>query len=184
MLACQEEDYESALIYSRQGLDAARAAGDQTLTSYAWMGRGRAQEGLGRLQAAADTYEQVLGLRLKGGPLSLIIEVRAGLARIALAEGNLQEAMEQVNSFADMLIQPGDDGHVLDGTEEPLRIYYTTYHVLRAANGERSSMFQEAAVALLKSRASQIADRDLRKSYLRNVVVHRQIMGDLAASYA
>ena len=62
-----------------------------------------------------------------------------------------------------------------DGSYEPLRIYETCYDGLRQMGDPRAIEILEQANDYLMSRADQLSDPALRKSYLQNVSTNRRI---------
>ncbi|MCJ7737632.1 MAG: tetratricopeptide repeat protein, partial [Anaerolineae bacterium] len=133
---------------------------------------GHALAGLGHPAEAADAYQQALTLRRERVQPHLTVEPLAGLARVALAQGDPAGALAQVGEILDHLC----DHPALEGTLEPLRIYLTCYHVLQANEDPRAGEILDAAYHLLQERAITIEDQDLRCLYLENVAVHREII--------
>jgi tetratricopeptide (TPR) repeat protein len=132
------------------------------------------------LAEASEVYEQALALRRELGQPHLVMESLAGLARVSLAQNDLIQAQAQVEEILTHL-----ESKTLDGTDEPLRIYLTCYHVLRAAQDPRAQEILNTAHNLLQERAAKIGDEELRRSFLENVAVHREIVeGALKASLA
>jgi len=105
------------------------------------------------------------------GQLFLTNEPKAGLARVALQEGKLDEALGFVEQIMDFL-----KDHNLDGTNEPMRIYLTCYQVLQAAGDPRADEILTQAHAILMERANKITDEAMRTSYLENVAANKQIV--------
>jgi hypothetical protein len=68
-----------------------------------------------------------------------------------------------------------------DGADDPLGIYLTCYHVLRAGEDARADGLLSTAHTLLQARASKIRDEALRRSYLENVPSHRAVLAAWAA---
>ncbi|MFN2155699.1 MAG: hypothetical protein ACK2UX_10725, partial [Anaerolineae bacterium] len=127
--------------------------------------------GLGRPAEAARSYWQCLARHREWGRRHLIVEPLAGLARVALAQGDLVAALAHVNEILDHIA----DRPMLYGLFEPLRIYLTCYRVLLANRDPRVSEILNAAYRLIQERAATIEDQDLRRSYLENVPAHREI---------
>ncbi|MBN1811946.1 MAG: tetratricopeptide repeat protein [Anaerolineae bacterium] len=133
---------------------------------------GHALAGLGHLAEAAENYRQCLTMRREREQHHLAVEPLAGLARVALAQGDPAGAMAHVGEILDHM----KDHPALAGTLEPLRIYLTCYRVLLANEDPRASEILDAAYHLLQERAARIEDDNLRYSYLENVAVHREII--------
>jgi predicted ATPase/DNA-binding SARP family transcriptional activator/class 3 adenylate cyclase len=126
---------------------------------------------LGHLEKAADAYERALALQRKRTLHHLTAEPLAGMARIAMADGEEPKALAYVNEvLGHMEAHPA-----LEGTMEPLLIYLTCYQVLHACDDPRASQVLEAGYRLLQERAAKM-DEDMRRSYLENVPYHREIV--------
>jgi hypothetical protein len=133
---------------------------------------GHALLGLGRPTEAADAYKQALNLHREKGQHHLVAEPLAGLARVALAQGDRTGALAHVGEILDHM-----EAHpALLGTWEPLRIYLTCYRVLQASGDPRAGELLDAAYHLLQERAAGIEDDDLRRSFLENVAAHGEIV--------
>lgn len=126
---------------------------------------------LGNLIEAKKAYYLSIKLWNQLGQTFLINEPKAGLATIALQDGDLDEALEHVEQIVDFL-----KDNTLDGTDEPMRIYLTCYQVLQAANDPRADEILTQAHTVLMERANKITDDAMRTSYLENVAANRQIM--------
>jgi tetratricopeptide (TPR) repeat protein len=135
---------------------------------------GHALAGLGYPAEAADAYRQGLVLRRKWGQHHLAVEPLAGLARVALAQGDPAKALAHVQEILDYMA----DHPALEGTLEPLRVYLACYRVLLANGDPRAEEILDAAYRLLQERAHGINDPDLRRSYLENVPYHREIAAE------
>jgi len=122
---------------------------------------------------AAHAYQQAHTLRSQLGQNSLAMESLTGLARVRLAQGNLVQAMVHVDDVLEQLATRS-----LDGTEEPLRIYLTCFHILQASDDLRADEILETAHGLLQERAAKIDDEKLRRSFLENVAAHREIQAE------
>jgi tetratricopeptide (TPR) repeat protein len=166
-------DDSAARAYSQQALDA--IPDPDTLVAvevmYASVVLGHALAGLGRPAEAAAAYRQGLAAQRKWGQHHLAVEPLAGLARVALAQGDLAGALVHVDEALAYL----QDHPTLYGAFEPLRVYLTCYRVLQANGDPRAGEILGAAFCLIQERAATIEDQDLRRSYLENVRAHREI---------
>ncbi len=162
-------DDEVARDHAQEMLRIAQEIGHRSNQGYALNNLGHALAGLNRLAEAAEIYRQAVALRHELGEHFLAVESLAGLARVSLAEGNLAEAQAQVEEILAYL-----DTGSLEGTDEPLRIYLTCYHVLKAGRKPRAQEVLATAHDLLQQWANRIVDEDLRRSLLKNVRVHRR----------
>jgi len=167
LLAHQLGDDCAALEHAQQALRILEAIGEAVDTGYALTGLGHALAGLGRLDESADAYRQAVEVRRGLGQHSLATEPQAGLARIALARGEVALARSHVEEILRYL-----ETGTLDGAEEAMRVYLTCYRVLDAAHDPRAGSLLSRAHDLLEERAAGSDDR----SSLENAAVHREIM--------
>jgi hypothetical protein len=98
-------------------------------------------------------------------------ETTADLARVALAQGDLDQAAADAATIMDAL-RDAD----LAGAEEPIEVYLTCYHVLRASHNPRAEDALARGYALLRERAAQFAADDQRRSFLENIPAHRTLV--------
>lgn len=132
---------------------------------------GHALSGLGDTQGATAAYEQALQRYRQSGFLNRPAEALAGLARLALEQGDLAQALDHAEEVLDHL-----QSHTLDGTYEPFRVYLTCYRVLQAHDDPRAAEILHTAYNLLQERAAEIEDPRLRRSFLENVRTNREIL--------
>jgi Tfp pilus assembly protein PilF len=170
---------ERAEHYARRALEIHRRTFGPERPALALTRLGHAMVGLGKLEDGRAAYQEALDLRRELGQAHLATEPLAGLARVALAQGDLAGAKTCVDEILSHLEKgtPGSGaGHPLDGTDEPLRILLTCYQVLRAFGNSRADEVLAEAYRLLQERAAKIDDKALRRSYLENVRANREIL--------
>lgn len=170
-----QDDYKTAEEHARQALSIFDELGDRFHQGFALTYLGHALSGLGKLDAAIQAYQHALDIRRDSGETNRSMGSLADLARVALIQNNLPQAMDYVEQIWRHL----ETGN-LDGTQEPLRVYLTCYRTLRVNNDPRAINFLEGAYRQLTERATLIDDDMLRRSYLENVAHHRE----LAAAYS
>jgi predicted ATPase/class 3 adenylate cyclase len=96
---------------------------------------------------------------------------RATLALARLAAGDLAEAATAARSLLAALDECGGEG-----PEAPQRDYFACFQVLQAAGeAEAAQRALAAARRIVFERAGKITDPDLRRSFLENVPINRQI---------
>ena len=187
LLAHQLGDDPSAAQYAEQALDITQNIGARDVEAYALTYLGHAVSGLGccpivssaptegatpeNLVRAAEAYEHAIDIRRELGQFNFAMESLAGLAYVLLAQGEASQALSVVEE-----IQSHLDVHpMLDGTEEPFRVYLTCYCVLRANNNIRARELLATAYALLQERAAGISDETLHRLFL-DKVCHRELI--------
>ena len=132
---------------------------------------GHAQLGLGRSDAARAAYERARALFEAVDMHVMAMEAVAGLARVALAQGDAARARADVQVLLDHRARGG----TFEGTEEPLRIVLTCWQVISATDAARAGGLLASAHAELQAQAGRIADARLRHSLLHAVPHHRAI---------
>jgi len=139
--------------------------------------RGHAYAALGEWDEAAACYQASLALFRELGRATMPPEPIAGLARIALARGDVEGAMTTISE----VVAHFDGGGSVDGTEDPIWIYLTCHQVLAATGSPRAAEFLDRAHALLSERAAPLGDAE-RASFLANVPTNRAVAAAWAAA--
>ncbi|MCB8967377.1 MAG: tetratricopeptide repeat protein [Ardenticatenaceae bacterium] len=124
-----------------------------------------------RWDEAKAAYQAALYQREQAERSNFVLETLAALAHLALVRGQI----DQARVYAERIIihlQP----ETVAGADEPLRIYWWTYQALAAANDARAAEVLKSGYEFLQMRAAKIDDDLMRRSYLQNVAVHRDIM--------
>ncbi len=171
LLAYLRGDCAVALDYGQQALSLSRDLGDRPNQAYALTRLGMVHAEQGRFSQAATAYHRALTLRLALDGPHIVMETRAGLARLHVLQGELEQAQAQVEHILSHLRT-----NTLDGTDEPFRIYLTCYRVLQANRDPRATDLLGTAYHLLQAQAAKIKDPTWRRSFLENVDVHREIV--------
>ncbi len=170
MLLYHLGDYPAAQSSSTQALAIAQEIGSRADQATALLALGNILAALNQPAAAAAAFRQALDMRNTLGQPTLALEARAGLARIALSQGDLRQALCEVE-----LIIADLDTESLDGAYEPFRIYLTCYQVLHVCQDVRAIEIVRTAYHLLQDRAAKIADPHWRDSFLTQVATHHEI---------
>lgn len=178
VLTLWQGDCESALALARAALDASMAVQTRDWIVRALLQLGAAELALGRYRAAAQAYGQSLERAIEiDHPLQH--DASAGLARVALAQGDFAAALQAIEPLLALVVEAGIEGSPLDGTDSPRRIELTCYRVLAASaetNDSRAAAWLRRAHEALQAAAARIGDAQLRQGYLHNIPEHREIM--------
>jgi len=170
-------DHKAAREHSEQALIIQQEIGDRHGQGYSLTYLGHALAGLGEVKAAAEAYDEAMRLRRELGQHGLAIDDLAGLARVAMARGDSKQALEHVKEILAWIEANG-----LEGIEYPLQVYLTCYQILSAtAQGdptaiERAHSVLSDACTTLLDQAAKISDSTLRRTFLEDVAVNREIM--------
>jgi tetratricopeptide (TPR) repeat protein len=176
LLHHQQGEDRTARQYAQSALAIHRKTRHSVRTAEALTRLGHALTALGELSDATAAYQEALGLRREIGQRHLVPEPLAGLARVALLQDDPERALIHMEEILNHL-ETGS----LDGTDEPLRIYLTCYHVLKARNDPRAEQVLEEAHGLLQERAAKITDGELQRSFLDSVAAHRELVSEWRA---
>ena len=137
-------------------------------------GIGNAELALGRLNAAAAAFERARAVAL-AADTEARHDAAAGVARVALAQGDMAVAMQAVEGLLGHLAGAG----TLEGTDGPRLITLTCHQVLARAGDPRAAQVLATAHAGLQTLADAITETALRHSFLNNIPEHREIVAVL-----
>jgi tetratricopeptide (TPR) repeat protein len=160
-----------ALVHARAGLDIAVATEAASWEAISLIYLGNAELALGRLADAKDAFNQADSIAQKIGS-AWRFDAVAGLARVALEAGDLDEAMRLVEIVLDQM----ETAHALEETDLPRWIELTCYRVLDATADSRAQGVLARAYDFMLTQADNIPDAALRQSFLGNIPEHREIV--------
>ena len=102
---------------------------------------------------------------------SLSMEPIAGLVETYIQANDLESALREAEKILAFL----ESGSTLDGTEEPLRVYYACYQILERKQDPRARQILQAAMQLLETQVSKFSDENTRKRYIENIPWRRAL---------
>ena len=167
-----------ALASFHQALDLQREIGDSRGQGYTLTHLGYALIDQGDLSEAKEVFSQALSIRRELDVDSgVAIDDLAGLARVALAVGDLAQATTHVEGILAWIVANG-----ADRIEYPVLVYLICYQVLevcarqRPDERSRARAVLQQGVALLQRRAAAITDPGLRQQFLENVSFNHELL--------
>jgi len=163
-------DAPTALELSEQALRIGQEVGSPRYQGYAWMSRGHALLSLNRLPEAREAFQQARAIRVETRMRHLEMEAVAGLAAVALAAGERQQA----RGYAEELLTHLEQG-ALHGVEDPFWVWLTCFRVLRDQEDTRAARVLETAHRQLQEWAGKLHDEELRRSFLA-IPTHRALL--------
>lgn len=170
LLAHFSGDHEAGVNHCRRALQLAQEIDVPREQGFALLFLAHNLAALGAVDEAETRYQEAR-LRWESlGDHSRVMEAVAGLARIALARANVDEARAHV----DVILAHLESGNV-EGADDPLRVYLTCYQVLQATADPQAAAILRAASRRLQERAARIGDASQRRSFLENVPAHREL---------
>lgn len=168
LLAERAGDAAQALASAGRAMAAARQTGQRQRQADALVIAGRAHERAGRWEEAAAAHGEALACYRSLGRAPLTAEPLAGLARVALAGGDAEAALAQIERVLAILAE-----HPSAGLDNPFALYLTCYRVLDAYHDPRASQVLRDAQQRLQASAEQIDDLALRRSFTEGVEADR-----------
>ena len=169
-LSLFQGDAGKAAALARAGLEIAVATQAADYEIQTLLRLGEAELALGNHQAAADAFKNAKSVA-RAADLGGHHDAMAGLARVALAREDLPTALELVETL--MAARAGPEG--VEGAYARL-VLFTGQRVLGDAGDSRAAQLLEEVHAELQARAATITDAALRRSFLDNVPLHREIV--------
>lgn len=167
LLAHYQHNAQQTLYLADRSEEIAQNIGDPIRQARAQLYRGHAYAGLQQWEVAAKAYRQALTRLIEADKEAMAAEPRAGLAAIALAQGDLALALEQVEAILPVLAA---NQHV--GVDEPLYTYWVCQCVLAANGDPRAAALFEQATALLQHNAAHIDDDAIRRVFIERTLAH------------
>jgi ATP/maltotriose-dependent transcriptional regulator MalT len=171
LAAIQSGAAASALEQSGQALELAREHGRPKQQGLCLLTRGAALAQLNRPAEAAGDFTGALALfQAPGHPSTLRADALAGLAEIALAEGDLDQARTYLAEL-DPLLRSDPLYQAL----EPMQILLTHCRLRLALAVPGAEEALAAALARLEACAALIAEPRQRQTYLERHSAHREL---------
>ena len=177
-LALWQGNEAQALVHARAAVETAVAvqARDQEIAALCRVGD--AELMLGRHGAAVQAF---VSARARATEIASPYrhDAAAGLARVALAEGDTGAAMRALEPLLALGAKTVAAADALKGVEFPRLVEWTCHRVLAVAGDRDDSRAAEwlgRAHEALHAQAATIPDAELRQKFLCNVPLHREIV--------
>lgn len=153
-----------AVQYARQAVQLSERSDDRDNIANALTYLGKALLAMQSLEEAKRHFEQARTIRMETPHPHRTAEIQAELAFIDHLEGSKAEAARKIQPVLDAL----QNSPRLEGSEDPYRVYWICYQILREANAELASSVLRQGSDLLQREAGKIAEPQLRQSFLQN----------------
>ncbi len=162
---------EKAEACGRRALALAQEYGTADPESYAWLHLGYVwlEQGVHSLAANAFRKSRDGWRAMDRDPMAM--EAEAGLAAVALATGDLDEALQWATKVVEWSEREG-----IHGVDEPMQIAFTCYRAFDATGDPRARSLLERAYEKLMAKAARITDAASHRRFLTQIPVHRQII--------
>jgi tetratricopeptide (TPR) repeat protein len=160
-----QNDIHASLDYAQKALELCRTTGERSGEAWALLYLGHVRLLSKEYEQAVQAFTASIEIRNELGQRNMAIEAEAGLIEIALARNDLSEAVQKVEEILAHLALGG----TLEGTEQPLRIYYVCYQALKKNQDPRSNNVLAKAGELLDAQVSKLRDEVSRQKFIQNV---------------
>jgi len=165
-------DEARALVVARQALEMSVASGARYPEAWAQYRLGEAQATLGRHAEASASFAAAAALARDIG-VGLERTAVAGLARVAMAQGDVATALRHVET---LMAGPQPDVAAPDTTFHPELVALTCHEVLARVGDPRAAEWLERARALLWAVADRIPDAAQRRAHVAAMPHRRAIV--------
>jgi len=174
-LALWQGDDAHALVQARAALETAVAVHARDQEPAALCRVGAAELALGQHVPATQAFATAHA-RANEIASPYRHDASAGLARVALAQGDTGAALQALESSLALGAKTGADDNPLEGAEFPRLVEWTCHQVLSDRGDPRAAEWLARAHAALQAQAATITDAALRHGFLCNIPVHREIV--------
>jgi class 3 adenylate cyclase/tetratricopeptide (TPR) repeat protein len=175
LLATTRGDFTAALAYAQQALALAQTAHSAVDEAAMHLHQAHALSGLGRWAEAQQAYAHALNIRRSLKQPNLAMEALAGLARVALARGDVAQAQGYVLEIMQHLATHAPAAApalALAGTDDAFGILLTCSRALPTQSQAQTLLAH--AHAQLQQYAAQFAE-PRQQLFLNNVPSHRAL---------
>ena len=124
------------------------------------------------------TFEQAFAIHTELEQHNRALEARAGSALSALAQQDLSQAGQQVETILTHL-----QSHQLDRTDEALQVYMSCYQVLLALHDQRANNLLHCAHEQLQMRAATLTT-DAERQRFWAAPLHADVLTATTAAFA
>ena len=159
-----------ALAYATEARAASLAVNEQRQAAYASTCLGYVLIEQQQLAEATAAFHQAIGWHEQMQQANRRLEPLAGLAQVALLQGDLPQAQHLVEEILTHL-----QNHTLDRTEDAFRVYLTCYQVLRTGHDPRTRTMLHTAYEQLQTRALSLAEPEAQRHFWEAIPTHREV---------
>lgn len=151
--------------YAEKAISLAQKAGERSGEAWGWLYLGHSQLLRDEIEQAKISFQNSLRIREQMGQVALSMEPLAGLIEAGLCEGDLDMAAMQ----AERILSHLETGGSLNGTDEPLRVYFQCFRILEKKQDSRMTQVLLAGVQMLNAQVAKLKDEHSRQMYVENV---------------
>jgi hypothetical protein len=120
---------------------------------------------------ASQCYQEAIAVQKQPNWSYRTADAHAGLAALLLTQNAVAAAVNHAEAALDLLVQQG-----IIASGEPFRVYWTCVCALQVHGDPRATEVLRTAYQILQESAGKLEDAALRRSFLENVVVNRNLI--------
>jgi class 3 adenylate cyclase/tetratricopeptide (TPR) repeat protein/PII-like signaling protein len=169
-----QKEADLSLQYAEQARLLSLKVGDRAGEAWSHFYIGHAYLLMKQFPEARAAFSESIVIREEAQQINLVMEARAGLIETALEQNDPSAALVEAEIILAHLANAG----TLDGTEEPLRIYFAVYLALKNAKDPRAKSILQTAKQILDGQVSLLKDESSRAMYVQNVPWRKAIQGE------
>jgi tetratricopeptide (TPR) repeat protein len=166
-----QNDGGKALQYAKEANSLVRKIHDRSGEAWSWLYMGHAYLLTADYAEAHKAYQKSIALRNEMNQPALAMEPMSGLLEVALQANDMQTAALEAGKILAHL----ESGGSLEGTDEPLRVYYACYQYLELQKDPRAQRVLQKARHMLETQVSKFNDEQARKAFVENFPWRRAI---------
>ena len=159
-----QKEAGQALKFSKQAEELSRKIHDRSAEAWSLLYMGHAHLLVAECADARKAYQKSIVIRNELGQSTLVMEPIAGLVETALCMNDLEAAARETEKIMAYL----DAGGSLDGSDQPLRVYYACYQFLDQQKDPRAQRILQIANQMLASQVSKLKDERSRQMFIEN----------------
>ncbi|NWG34707.1 MAG: tetratricopeptide repeat protein [Chloroflexi bacterium] len=163
-ISCVTHEPERSVELAEKALEISRRVGDLSAQAWAHLYIGHALTAMKKYPQAREAFNLSANIRAELGQPSLSMEPLAGLVEASAHAGDLSAAWQ----YAERILAYLEGGGTLEGTDEPLRVYYACYAFLARQRDPRAGRVLQSAMQLLDAQASKFRDAESRRLFIEN----------------
>ncbi len=156
---------QEALQFASAAERLAFRIGDRSGEAWALLYKGHSYLVDKELDLAEQAFLLSASIREELEQPGLAAEPLAGLILVGLEKNNIDTARQR----AEKILAHLEAGGTLEGTDEPLRVYFACYRALAATGDPRSKTILGIARKMLAVQLSKFQDEEARRMYIENV---------------
>jgi len=159
-----QADASNALKFAKQADELSRNIHDRSAEAWSMLYMGHAYLLMSECADAQKAYQKSIAIRNELGQPTLVPEALAGLVEAALCMNDIAAGSRETEKIMAYF----ESGGSLEGSDEPLRVYYACFQFLNQQKDPRAQHILQIANQMLEAQVSKIKDEQARQMFIEN----------------